>query len=78
MLDVGSVGVLGVIMISDEQARGLGFFFFFLQQVPLLNQSCDFDHIFQCVGLLDFYVKTSSRRPVTKHPMRKLSGRSST
>ena len=50
------VGASVVIMIGDERAGGLGFF---LQQVPLLNRSCDSDCICQCVGLLDFYVNAN-------------------
>ena len=56
MPTVRLVGALGVIMIGDERGWRIRLF---LQHVTLLNKSCDFDRIYQCVGLLDFYVNAN-------------------
>ena len=73
---VGLVGALVVIMIGDERAGRLGFFCnrfrsSISRATPIASANV--------WGYLIFTsMRTSSRRPATKHPMRKLSGRPST
>ena len=73
---IGLVGSLGVIMIGDERARGLGFFYNRLLSSISRATSIASANVW---GYLIFTsMQTSSQRLATKHPMRKLSGRSST
>ena len=73
---IGLVGPLGVIIIEDEWARGLGFFCNRLCSSISRETPIAFANVWGC--LIFTSMQTSFGRPITKHPMRKHSRRSST